>query len=152
MISRGLSQPNLGHDYTFSDRDLCSLFCLSEQEMSAHAGLLTLKCTQLFVQYVAMKMLVNPPEAYSSSSGAKQPCSTGSLCISACLDTAVFSAEPSLTTCFTNQVSDQGSAGTGHIKVGFAPFPADVLLSCMNLPVCMCGKSWTIGGFRLDSK
>lgn len=129
MISRGPSQPKLSHDYTFSDGDLCSLFCLCEQEMSAHAGLLTQKHIQSFIQYVATNIHVNPSQAYASlwSWGALER--QVHCVISKCLDTALFLTESSPITSFTERISDQGSAGTGLIGVGFAPFPADVLLA-----------------------
>ena len=127
-ISTGLSQPKLFYDYTFSDGDLCSLLRLSEQETSAHAGLLTLKRIQSFIQYVAMKMHVNPSQAYVSLWSQEAVQRQVHCVISTCLDTASFITEPSPITSFTNQISDQGSAGTGLIGVGFAPFPDDVLL------------------------
>lgn len=119
--------PNLNYDYTFSDGDLCFLFCLSEQEMSACAGLLTLKQIESFIQYVATKMHVNPSQAYTSlwSQGAVQR--QVHCAISTCLDTALFITEPSHITSFTDQISDQGSAGTGLLRWALHPCQ---LMSC----------------------
>lgn len=73
-------------------------------------------------------MHVNPSQAYASlwSQGATQK--QVHRVISMSLDTALFLTEPSPITSFTNQISDQRSAGMGLMGVGFAPFPADVLL------------------------
>lgn len=123
----------------------CSLFCLSEQEMSAYAGLLTRKRIHFFIQDVAMKIQVNPSQAYVS------PWSQGAVqrqvhhVILPCLVTALLITEPSPINSFTNQISDQGSARTGLTGVGFEPLPADVLLLArIYMSVCV-GRAGSFG-------